>query len=197
MEMTMAPLPPLPENNTTRLFLDYTSLGRKHTLLLRMNGQPTPTAMNAVYEGAATAMSLIMLSSDSITGARVSLEGDDFTLPFEVEPKTGALNPATQQWAEDPESSFLSLPGRSSRGRKLALKFFSPARVAARPANNRFAAGQATAIDNFRAAFIAGVTGDFESGAQICAIDGFPIVWSSYVNIAFSAYWQRRQRRTG
>ena len=188
---------PLPQNNTTRLFLDYTSMGVPHTLMVRIPSSATPTQIEQFATNLSDALRNRMLTSDAFLSARVSNAGSNFSLPITFVPAGGVLASAGNIWGQDPESTFVSIVGRSIvSGRKNRLEYFNPITTTSWPDDNRYNPGEAAPIDTFRINVINVLNGGGSSGVAAVAIDGTDATWYPYVNIAQNAYWQRKQRRS-
>jgi hypothetical protein len=191
----MAPLPP---NSTPRLFLDYTSMGIPHTLMVRL---PAAAALPEV-EGFAFALGSVlvtrMLEGDSVLSARYSNAGSSFSFPINFDPNPGILTNAGNIWGQDPESTFISVVGRSAvSGRKSRVEFFTPVTTTSWPSDNRYNPGESAPIDTFRLNLLNVLNGISTGGLAAVTIDGTDVFYNPYVNIAQNAYWQRKQRRTG
>lgn len=192
------PLPALPPSNTRRYFIDYTSLGRQHTMVVRTNGVGTIAENLAYINGVIGNMTTVMRESDSVLRVRIAEPGSDVTFPFSTNSFQGQLSGAATIWDQDPESVFWSITGRGiSTGRKVRYDMYTPVRNGSYPDNNRYEVGENTFVDtffnNFTAAIIAGPT----PAVQGVTIGGDVLLFNNYVNIAHNAYWQRKQRRSG
>lgn len=183
---------PLPENSTARLFLDYTSRGVGHTMLLRLEGTlPSPGAYAAGY---AAIFAQRMFDDDSFYRARYSEAGTNFSLPIDFTVVPGVVPSATtNSWAQDPESVFLSLIMRGNEtGRRARVEFFTGVPATPWPADNRYNPGDSSVIDALRENF----TDAAETGGELplLTIGGDEVTVYGYVNVASNAYWQRKQR---
>ncbi len=191
----MAPLPP---NNTTRLFLDYTSVGVPHTLMVRLPSAAPIPEINGFAFALGSVLVTRMFDTDSVYGARLSNVGSNFSFPLEFDVNPGVITLFGNQWAQDPESVFLSIVGRSgTSGRKSRVEFFTSVSTAAWPSDNRYNPGEAGPVDTFRENMLSVLNGVSTGGLAAIAIDGSDVIYNQYVNIALNAYWQRKQRRTG
>lgn len=189
----MAPLPP---NNSSRLFIDYTSQSRGHTVALRYEGtQTTPNLINA-FNIVAVAMSSIMVATDSVTGARYQNAGTNFSISLPVTPVAGANSLAGNLWVEDPESAQISLVGRDNvSGRRVRWLFFTPYNFGGSwPVDNRYQDGENTNVDDFRFIWEDIVAGSGTMPFPLVSIANNPVVLYDYVNICKNGYWERTQR---
>lgn len=188
-------LPPLPASNTVRGYMDYTSRGVPHTMHFRLSPVSLPSHVASVAARLATAMVQCMATTDSIFAVRYSAQGSDITLPVTWTTVSGALaGPAV--WAEDPESAFISVPGRGgTTGRKARVSFFEALSFSvAWPADNRYNPGDHPAFDTWFATFHAALSASPTLYETLVTIGNDVAVWYDYANIAKNAYWQREQR---
>ena len=182
---------PLPPNSTRRVFLEYTSVGIRHTMILRL---PLTGADPAVYAAAYAAIfATRMCPTDSFSAARFSTAGSDFSLPLTFTPVNGTLPSGAPTWPQDPESTQLSFCYRGlTTGRKGRIEFFTSITTASWPLKNRYNSGDSAPIDtlriNFENAAIAGGT------APLVTIGGDFVYSYNYVNIRANSYWQTAQR---
>ena len=186
---------PLPQNNTARVFVDYTSLSVQHTLMVRPLPGATVPDMAALATNVANVLRARMATTDSFFAARYSLALSDFSLPLTFEAVPGVVSAFANIWTEDPESAFISLCGRSTTsGRRVRWDLYTPIRAADWPADNRFNPGENGPVDTLRLNWTAVVAGEAGPAPSVVAIDGSPVIVYEYVNIAKNAYWQRKQR---
>jgi hypothetical protein len=186
------PLPPLPPNSTFRLFIDYTSYARAHTLMLRFPGTPTPADAVIISAGLRTAMRGMMLVSDYITGIRFSNKNGLVTMPAIFTAQPGLVT--TPNTDSDPESFFFSVVGRDTiQGRTVRYSMYGVRNGYARSGDNRYAEGEQVATDAFLDELTA-LTIVGEADPPLVSVAELPVVLNRYVNCANSAYWQRKQR---
>lgn len=185
---------PLPQNNTNRLWIGYTSNGVQHEFMTRYPTGTTPSQMNDQGDAIIAAFAPILPNTDSFYSMRYSLTASDFSIPLPLTPVPGTLSSPTK-WLEDPESAFLGFCGRETgTGRRWRMELFTPVAFSALwPADNRYAAGESTTIDSINDA-VRDVL--FGSGAvvQAVGIGGTSVTLYTYTNIAKNGYWQRKQR---
>lgn len=181
---------PLPENNTVRLMIDYTSAGIVHTLMLRF-GDSIGSADAATTAAALCAdLAPFVNAGDSFFRARYSDHDSDFSLPIFWTTIPGTSTGAG--FEEDPESAFVSVVGRSNAGRRVRWELFTVAKISTDwPLDNRYSAGESTNADDIIAAFVAATE---DATAPVRAIDKAPVNVYDYLNIAKNGYWQRKQR---
>lgn len=142
-----------------------------------------------------------MFSDDTVTAARYSPQGEDFTLPLAFTPIAGSLGPGfAAEWAEDPESAMVSVVGRGTAiARRWRFCFFTPYAWSSSavnwPLKNRYLPGANAQVD----AFYDGVTSLLDAtfgSSRIVTIGGDTVRPNAYVNIRKNSYWQDKQRNT-
>ena len=185
-------MPPLPDNNTPVLFIDYTSRGIGHTTQLRFELLTDPANGALTGEGLIQALRPFMLTTDTFTGFRWRHAGSNITFPLELPPIGGtSVLPSDEV---DPESFFFSFVARGPQtGRRFSIKFFGTRGVQARPADNRYSASESTPF----AAVLENIKdlADPEVYAAPIVTIGFDTpIFQNYINVANNAYWQRAQR---
>lgn len=175
---------PLPENSTTRVYIDYTSGGQAHTMQLRFDDGLTTdwaTAANEII----VEMLPMMHSTDSVTGVRYSPQGSNLSFPLPgvtlgVGASVAALDP-------DLKPNFVSFTGRSLDGRDVRVTFFSPVFD--------------LKVEGYRSPIGAGDVGSLfaaitSTEPNVTTISGGQPLWHSYANYGSNAYFQRKARRT-
>lgn len=188
----MAPLNP---DSTDRLYVQYTSVNIQHELLFRFPPNSPPTDAATVARVACTEMANVMREDDNFVAARYGVAGNDFTFPVPWAVIPGTV--ANTLVAGDPESRFLSFVGRDALvGRRVRYDLYTGASIIPIPSINRIPEGSNALLDAILSALdsIANPTLD---DLGIITIGGAPPIFNRYVNSAFAAYWQRKQRRTG
>ena len=188
---------PLPQNNTGRLFLDYTSAGIPHTLMFRYAGTENTVDLLAAADLLADHMAQAMINTDAVTGARYSQEGTNFSLPLNgFDTQVGVRTVAGNLWTEDPDSAFYSVTGRDgSDGREWKLLHFTPYNFGGGwPGDNRFNAGENATADSIREGWQQLMNGDGGMPFAGRSISGGFVVTNGWLNIAKNAYRQRKQR---
>jgi hypothetical protein len=180
----------LPANTTPRIVLRYTSFLIEHTLTLRFQVDALAAGCLAAAVALANALTPFMFATDSFTGADFIATGSDFSIPQTFTSIAGTFVGAN--WAEDPESAFVSVTARSSGGHKVRWDLFTAAQFFAPwPATNRVSASADAAAAVLVDAFVDACSDEDE---PLTAIDGLPTTPHQYVNIAKNGYWQRKQR---
>lgn len=187
------PLPPLPDNNTVRVWIKYTSVGVEHDFMFRLPSFATAGDAAFVADGMADILITRMSNTDSCLNARWSPALSNFSVPIAFTTRPGLLVQST--WAQDPESTELVMTGRSySDGRRVAWQFFTGQQTTAWPADNRYNPGESPVIDTFRINFTNFVESGPSTARQVVTIgESIPTV-NAYVNIRQNGYWQSAQR---
>lgn len=187
---------PLPANNSSRLFIDYTSLNTQHTVACRYEGIQTTPNLIAAFNEIADVLSGIMVSSDSVLAARYQNAGTNFSIELPVTPVPGANGLAGNLWVEDPDSAQISLVGRDNvSGRRVRWLFFTPYNFAATwPTDNRYNPGENPSIDNFITNWSSLAGGGGAMPFPLVSIANNPVVVYDYANICKNGYWERTQR---
>lgn len=188
-------LPPLPDNTTQRLWLQYTSAGVEHELMVRPAAAASPGQILTWAADIAQVLATRMFTVDSVTGARYSAAGTEFSTPIALTPVVGVINATGNIWGQDPESTMLSIPFRSgASGRKGRVSFFTGVATTSWPDNNRYEPGESAPVDTFRINLVNVLTGISGAGVFATAIDGTSVIFKPYVNIRQNSYWQSKQR---
>lgn len=185
------PLPPLPPNNTARVWIKYVTGGaassQEHEVMLRFNPEAaSPVAVmerfHAVLVGFGTNA---FRTGWHVVSARAANAGASFSLP--VQPPAGLLGFQGSNGAEGYNGSWEAIEdtcqGRSGvSGRRVDFSLYR-------------AAG---AIDNtFRYGMPGAVATALSVGAgaeEFLCIDGTPPSWYTYVNQNYNSYWERQLR---
>lgn len=173
---------PLPFNNTSILFLDYTTCGYQHTLQVRFGGDVPET--EAETELAAFLASLgnshrLM----TINGCRYLPEGQNISVEV---PWNGATTYGTGAGTANETAQFYDFIGRSATGRRTRISIYG--------------AITKTYQEKFRApegsdpAFAAGINELNTGEGTFLAVDGGQPIWKRYVNLGENAYWRNRVR---
>jgi len=184
---------PYVENGTARVYLDYTSRGTTHTMMVRIP-LGDPTAPEAYADAYGDFIATCLPATDAVTGARYSAQLTNFSLPIAgFVPKPG-LQPANgATWVEDADSAFLGFSARGlTAGRRVTHTVFTPVKWGDWPEDNRYSPGENAAVTQLQVAYAALVGPDSDTPAA--SIAGDLVQPKGYVNTAKNAYWQRAQR---
>ena len=101
---------PLPDNLTDRYFLDYTSMGIVHTLMVRFPQVTLRADADTTMFNLATAFAQRMRTSDSFFRARYAESGQNFSLPTAWTPINGVMATGSVL-PTDPQSTCYSIVG--------------------------------------------------------------------------------------
>ena len=181
---------PLPAFNTGRVWIDYTSGGEQHSLLLRFNVEnvlgnaDVLATVNDIIAG----MQAVMWTNDAVVGSRYSDAGSPISLPYSANSGAGSVASGTP----NPESNagFIGVSGRSLAGRQYHADFFTQVCYTL-AVYREDTGGMTAAIEPFFDAFN---TAPSSGDGMLVAIDGLRVIWKQYLNIGQNAYWQRKQR---
>lgn len=173
---------PLPSNNTSVLFVDYTVQAHQHTVQCRYAEPATfVEAMDAV-DAWFTALSTA-IGETTIDGARYRLEGTNVAIDVTW---TGASGYGTGTGGEDFSAQYAGFIGRSAGGRRVRVYAFGLSFI--QFGNNyRASAGENAILDDARDTIAA-------ASDVWLAIDGQPAIWKTYINNGENAYWRNQIR---
>lgn len=177
----MAPLPP---NNTERWFVDYAVEGVNHTLLLRTEAPSDAATVSAFVDDLWSALTSNLFST-VINGLRKAAQGSDISLD---QTYTGTTSFGGGDPGEGNKPAFIAFQGRSEGGRPVKLTIFGYKDLGTVD-DYRFVPGVGSTIADAQA--VIQTTAGFP-----CAIDANNVIWKTYVNCGFNAYWQRQARKT-
>lgn len=183
-------LPPLPANNTTRYFVDYTTGVRNHSFVARVDEGVTAATADAQIAEVIGALRGALVNPWAVTGTRVQLAGEDFSLPTslpETESLTGNSGAGILNAMDEPRQ--LTFVGRSLvTGRQVRVGFYGATFTT--PGTYRLGpAGLGGIVDDVLVAlFTAAFNGVF------VAIDGANVLWKQYANVNFNSYWETEAR---
>lgn len=172
---------PLPENNTECYFVDYTAAGENHTMLVRVADDTAAgdfgDTMNAVLGTIDTLLYQLTIN-------QVRRRARNSTITFPVISGIEGNTYGSGAPANDERADFINFVGRSIGGRRVSLAIFGANQI-----DDNFRATSSESSDV--AATVALLNSD---DGIFLSIDGLNPVWYPYVNMAASAYWQRKLR---
>jgi hypothetical protein len=171
------PLPPLPENNTIRAWLKYTSQGEQHELCFRVPLTATTTDAHTVAVALANGLKSLMNTTDSFQALRISNVGSNLSFPVAW---TAIAGTGSAPGDASDKAEFISVVGRSAGGYRCRLTFFTAYYVQ----NNGYRINVATPLYNTA----------ISTTPALASIEGVPVIWNAYTNRGFNAYWQRELR---
>lgn len=175
---------PLPENNTPRFWLDYNDGENDHSLMVRYVASGATLADVMDNLDAVLVEMEPMLYAITITGARASASGSNFSLPvtwtgaaeYGADPMPTLLAPRETRWV-----------GRSQLGRKVSWSFYGCKYTS--PDSYRLTVGDLAAVGDVIAAIEAAITADVFVAIDLTAPAVYP-----YANVNFNSYWERQAR---
>lgn len=173
---------PLPQNNTARYVVHYTSGGREHVQEWRSQPPASPTAMAAFLNQVWSDASPILFHAHilkTVFYAQGADFGTDVVMPGFDGQDYGSGDPTNNTAA-----LFLNFVGRGNDGRRVRVSFYSP--IGTDP-SWRFNGGEDTHVDD--------VVADLRSNSvNLKSIGGGAVNWYDYANVGYNAYWQRKRR---
>lgn len=175
---------PLPPNNTERWFVDYSVSGTAHTLLLRAEAPTDASTVSSFVSDLFGALTTNLYAT-TISGLRKAAQGSDISLD---QPYTGTTEFGADAAGDGFKPAFIAFQGRSEGGRPVKLTIFGYKDIGD-VGDYRFVPGAGSSIADAQAVIEA--TAGFP-----CAIDANNVIWKTYVNCGFNAYWQRQARKT-
>lgn len=178
----MAPLPPLPDNNTDCYFVQLSTAVDTFTQQIRALPGVSVTDF-ASYMTDMYAYADEFMPQTFVTGVSWRAAGSDITIPVSTTLLGYEFGTGTALKIDAPR--FISFQGRSVAGYRTSLFFFGVTLTF--PASYRIAAGVLPVINNMIALL------GSESGL-VAAKNGAEALWKSYVNCGFNSYKERRNR---
>lgn len=175
---------PLPQNNTGRVWLDYTDGIHQHTLMWRFAAATSNAAEVMTFMAqflAAIAPSTCLLT---IVAVRAAAPGSDVSVPIAW---TGAATYGAGAQTAVNTPIEIRYEGRSVGGRRGSAHLYGY--DAGVPGTYRIAITPASVVDNALVVLQAATA----TGAMV-AIDNGAMNWKTYVNIQYNSYWETKQR---
>lgn len=172
---------------TARLFLDYTTGRREHTMMARYTGTLTEGTQFALLDFL-EAVQAVLPEAWAPIRLRRAAAGTEITLPVGMIPQLAAFRgTATGEFPEVFEPREHTFVGRSvSTGAKARLSLYGLTYQT--PADYRWeGSGMPAGLINAIAKLEAPI-------ALFIGIDGNKPDWYPYVNVNYNSYWERRQR---
>jgi len=178
----------LPQNNTNRLFVDYTTGRVQHTFTVRYESPATAFDARDAAETFLTSLSGILNGAWTTIGTRVSLAGSNISLPGPEINVVGDGGAGPLDAGLEPR--FFSYSGRSiGEGKQLQLPIYGI--VGNQEPDYRMELTDSASLNSAWEDLEA-----FSIGNVFIAIDGASVIWKKYINVGFNAYWQRQRRRS-
>lgn len=186
---------PLPENNTRRVFLDYTAGEVVHTLCFRFGPDPDLITIATHIAAFAVAAAPCMNVNDAFTGLRYQEAGTNFSVPVPWDPIEGLnTDPA---WDDNPKLRYLGAFARSDTdARRVSWQFYTVAKLEDVPADNRYEMPSETDVQILWSAFKTLVDG-VPTVERVRSISGTTLTLYNYLNTKESSYWLKQSRKAG
>ena len=173
---------PSPENNSRRWWLDYSTCGHGHSLLMRsldeVEAPQASTAMAAFLDGLLGQLYLV-----TIEGFRTAAKSSNISVPATW---GGASTYGSGAGEEKDSANFINFVGRTANGKRSRAGMFG-AINSSLGGNYRVTSAESA----FVADAIEGLNTDTETWL---GIDEFVPIWHTYANIGPSAYWRNKIR---
>jgi hypothetical protein len=192
-------LPPLPENNTDRLFIYYQTGGgttsQEHVMTIRYDA--TLTDPGEIMTALGTAMQADVGGGHLFDGwqvlrAETQAKGSLFRFPVPVPGELLAVLGTGQEVASPTDQAReVRFQGRgTTSGRKVSLSLYGVIGAAMLETDFRFDPAASTLLGNLRA--LMQVRG--AAGTSFINIGGGPTTWYTYVNWQYNSHWESQQR---
>jgi hypothetical protein len=192
-------LPPLPENNTDRLFIYYQTGGgttsQEHVMTIRYDA--TLTDPSEIMTGLGAAMQAdtgggFLFDGWQVLRAETQAKGSLFRFPVPVPSELLAVLGSGQEVASPTDQAReVRFQGRgSTSGRKVSLSLYGVIAGAMLETDFRFDPVPSTLLGNLLT-FIA-LRGS--AGTSFINIGGGPTTWYTYVNWQYNSHWESQQR---
>lgn len=181
---------PLPQNNTDRVIVDYTTGAKAHKLSARFSGSATISQALTALAAFLDTLQPILVGNWAILGVRFQQQGGDISVPVSPGPLAGFSggNAAPSlNLREEPRA--LTFVGRSgTSGRKVSLAVYGANFTT--PSNYRYTSDEATDIEA-----AVEVLNDAQANNVFCVIDGSDALWYPYADVNYNSYWETQARR--
>jgi hypothetical protein len=178
----MAALDP---TNTYRTVIHYNDGLKPHVFMIRSDTEEAANAAPMGFSALIAAHAALFPLNWAIESAEVYRVHEHYSTAVPITLTHGTSEVAVTGFTEP---RFYSLIGRSSGGRRVRSYIYGII-IGAQDNNYRFTPGDNTYLDAFRVDWL-----NFLFDLPSCAIDGNLVVWKSYLNTGFNAYWQRKVR---
>ena len=192
-------LPPLPENNTDRLFIRYQTGGgassQEHTMSIRFDSAAI-SAFQVMEDLAETVFNVSNIAAVfdgwRVLDAEVQEAGALIRLPVTVPLSLLGFVGTGQELASAPEQAReIRFIGRGNvSGRKVSVSLYGVANTQYAESDFRFTPGPTTFLGDFLAA----ATLFSINGLAFLTIAGDRATWYNYVNWQYNSHWESEQR---
>jgi hypothetical protein len=180
------PLPPLPDNNTHRVWLDYTANNHGHTLMTRWAVNPNTIIpeIEAFHEAFLNNLTTFRVTNWAFVGARYALVDSDLSFPFAISP---TITPGTASTGAFGAAMSLNFIGRTVGGRRTRWSVFGVS-IPDMGGDYRLTIAENANVELARLVLISAI------GTGLVGIDGLTPTIYPYANVSVNAYWQRQTR---
>lgn len=175
---------PLPANETSVYFVDYSFQGHQHTAEFRVTDTTSPATAIPVVQAYLAALETLMVGSWTILGARFRAKNSTISLPAQAPTQPLVANVTLNDW-QTPR--FVSFVGRGkASGRR--VRFYMYGLFFDTPQNYRLGANADQRFTNARLV----LDNDGENILTTIAGDAFRL--NAYENVGFNSYLERKLR---
>jgi len=179
-------------NYTARIRLQYSSLGRTHKMLWRVNSVSEGALVAGANELAnfLNALSPVRFVDWTELAWEWSNAGDNFFVPF----APGSVIDAgdVSLTGNYDANVFLGFQGITSLGNRASIFVYGVAFVPQTQVAN--VQNDYRILSSENANIAAGVD-ELNAAVVNCGIDAANVFWKEYANIGYNAYWQRKSRQ--
>lgn len=192
-------LPPLPENNTSRLFITYTTgsaaNAQEHTMSIRFEEatvNPVDIMLDLADALGAGTNETELFEGWRVLSAEVQAEGSQVRLPTTVPGALLAILGAGQSVITPAEQAReIRFIGRGIvTGRRVSLSLYGVNNQSIEENDFRFTPGGGTLLGSLRTLFA--LTG--QASIAYTNIGHGPTAWYNYVNWQYNSHWENEQR---
>jgi len=179
------PVTRLPADNTQRGVILYTSGGFAHEAPFRFQLSVSIADVAATLNNIIAAMLPLMANADAVEGAHWIAAGSGVSVPLVVDTgngTAGAIEPTDRD-----RCAFISITGKDAYGHKVTSKFFSVKFEAAGQFRGPLS-GASPAVTAWYNSIA------HSAPAVVSTIYPETPFWNGYINNAYNAYYQRKQR---
>lgn len=176
---------------TSRIYVQYSSLGKIHTLSLRYEDADDPPRSD-IQDGLIAFLNstapwrfedwTVLETSYSLAGSSVRIP---FILPDPITEGEATLLPTSYR------PVYASFVGKSSAGARTGCYLYGIGLDPAKPTEDALMDYRLTGAED---ATTATIIATLSACPGLVSIDGLDVNWRNYVNLGFNAYYQRKAR---
>lgn len=172
----------LPENNTTRWWLDYATADYQHSLQVRTDNTATLGQVGTFFDDFFSAL-IPLLAGITVVGLRRAVMGSNISVP---QVWSGPSGYGGGTVGDINEPAYVSFVGRDIQGRR--LRMFVYGLVGVSQGDYRWQPAESPAVTDALQVLRTAPTG------VSLTIAGLLPTWNNYANTGFNAYYQRKRR---